>query len=233
MNIVLIHAQNRKQTTYHLGWKFIQSLTGDHHVLEFILPKDLPNFCTGCYTCMHKSHEGCPHKTAILPIMEAILEADVLVFTTPVYCLRTPASMKALLDHLFVWWMVHRPQKDMFYKHAVIIAAGAGAGMKSAAKDIKTSFTYWGISHVQTIHVRSMAESWSDMKEDHKQKVYQKLSKVAKNIENKHLCVKLKIKAIFYMMRWMIKKDMSASPTDHDYWKTQGWLAKKRPWHNS
>ena len=42
-----------------------------------------------------------------MPIWNSILDADLLLFTSPVYALGTTAQMKSLLDRLCVHWMVH------------------------------------------------------------------------------------------------------------------------------
>jgi multimeric flavodoxin WrbA len=41
-------------------------------------------------------------------------DVDLIVFAYPVYALRAPGQVKALLDHFAVHWMVHRPKSEMF-----------------------------------------------------------------------------------------------------------------------
>lgn len=60
------------------------------------------------------------------PILNSMYEADLMIFTTPVYVMRTSGSMKAFLDHCFALWMNHQPDKRMFYKKAIIVSVGAG-----------------------------------------------------------------------------------------------------------
>lgn len=35
---------------------------------------------------------------------------------------------------------------------------------------------------------------------------------------------------MFYIMRMMQNKDWVSSPEEKEYWKTNGWLDKERPW---
>lgn len=56
--------------------------------------------------------------------------------------------MKAFLDHFAYHWLPHRPIPEMFEKRAVIITQCLGAGAKSAAKDIKHSLSWWGVSKI-------------------------------------------------------------------------------------
>ena len=68
-----------------------------------------------------------------------MLESDLLIFTTPNYCMMPSAPMKAFLDLFFTYWLVHRPHDEMFKKRAVVIstASGAGAG-KNRGIDLRS-----------------------------------------------------------------------------------------------
>ena len=58
MKITLIHGQNHKGSTYHIG-KLLAEQFGDSDIQEFFLPKDLEHFCMGCYQCI-ENEEKCP-----------------------------------------------------------------------------------------------------------------------------------------------------------------------------
>lgn len=232
MKVALIHGQGHRGTSYHAGRALANKLGGADEIIEFFLPRDMPHFCIGCYRCMDEGEEYCPHYEAMRPITTALDEADVLVFTTPVYCMRTTGGMKALLDHLFVQWISHRPKAEMYGKQAVVMAVGAGAGMRKAALDIKTSLAYWGITNIYTYGLRSMASSWEGTAPKTKAKIEHDVAglvaKVEVNRGNKRVGVQRKF--MFMVMRAMQKKGLGASPKDKAYWEEQGWLLKKRPW---
>lgn len=229
MKIVIIHGQSHHGISYHIGKMLVDNLTNVDAINEFSLPKDLPVFCTGCMVCMERGEEYCLHYQYMKPILKAIDTSDILIFTTPVYCLRTSASMKSFLDHCFTRWTSHRPQKNMFSKKAVVIAVGAGAGMKKAASDIKTSLFYWGISNINIYTFRAMAISFETIPEDRKKELCKDIGKLAVSLK-KEKRVSLKVKANFMMMRGMHKNGWSASDKDVEYWQRQGWLDSKRPW---
>ncbi|WP_455538926.1 flavodoxin family protein [Terrisporobacter sp.] len=232
MKIAVIHGQNHKGCSYHVSKSLLEKLTTENNISEFFLPKDMPKFCTGCYTCLVKGEEYCPHYKYIKPITESILKSDLLVFTTPVYCLRASGAMKALLDHYFTWFVVHRPKEEMYFKKAIIISSGAGNGMRQAAKDIKTSLFYWGISNIKVYKLRSMAMSWPDISDKNKEKIENDMSKLANQINNAHKKerVSLRCKFIFYLMRMAQQKDKESCSKDNEYWQEKGWLDDKRPW---
>lgn len=232
MKITIIHGQNHKGCSYHVSRSLVEKLTTDDNISEFFLPKDMPEFCIGCYTCLIKGKEYCPHYKYMKPITESILKSDLLIFTTPVYCLRTTGAMKALLDHYFTWFVVHRPKEEMYFKKAVIISSGAGNGMRQAAKDIKDSLFYWGISDIRIYKLRSLAMSWSDVNNERREKIENDMIKLAKKIKNNYgkERVSLRCKVVFYLMRMSQKKDMESGTKDNEYWIEKGWLDDKRPW---
>ena len=41
MNIVLIHGQNHKGSSYHIGRQLVDTIKGSRNIAEFFLPKDL------------------------------------------------------------------------------------------------------------------------------------------------------------------------------------------------
>ena len=82
----MIHGQNHKGSTYHIGRKIADKI-GTEEIVEFFLPKDLNHFCVGCYACIDDVTK-CPFFEDKNKIMSEIESADVLIFTTPTYCLK-------------------------------------------------------------------------------------------------------------------------------------------------
>ncbi|MCR0203141.1 NAD(P)H-dependent oxidoreductase [[Clostridium] innocuum] len=233
MKVTLIHGQNHHQTSYHAAHMLLEHLQAEASY-EFFLPKDMPHFCCGCYRCMETGIAHCPHAAWLAQITQALEEADLLIFTTPTYCLRTTGSMKALLDHYFTNFVVHRPRKSMYHKQVVILASGAGSGMNKAAKDIRTSLSGWGISQIRTYGFRSMAITWEAVPEHRKSRLNKDFIGLARwiNNKNRHCRVSGKQRLMFHAMRQMHKHHMGAGELDYSYWKQQGWLDRKRPWKN-
>ena len=130
MKIVLIHGQNHKGSSYHIGRMVAEKIRGEKEITEFFLPRDLNHFCVGCYSCI-KDESKCPFYAEKSRITKAMEEADCLIFTTPTYCMRASAPMKAFLDLTFTYWMIHKPRATMFRKRAAIVSTAAGAGAKS------------------------------------------------------------------------------------------------------
>lgn len=228
MKIVLIHGQNHKGSSYHIGRMLADEFVGSE-ITEFFLPRDLEHFCVGCYNCI-TDETKCPFYAEKRSIMEEVEKADLLIFTTPTYCMRASAPMKSFIDLTFTYWMVHRPRKSMFSKKAVVISTAAGSGMKSATKDVANTLFYWGVPYVKEYGVAVQAMGWEKVSEKKKERIKKDIQKMAKSLRNKKVRVGIKTKFIFGMMRMMQKNNMGSSPEEKQYWQEMGWFGKKRPW---
>lgn len=230
MKVVLVHGQNHKGSSYHVGHMIVDKLSDVSSVDEFFLPRDLNHFCLGCYQCIEDDTK-CPFYEEKRKIMDAVEAADLLVFTTPTYCMRASAPMKSLLDLTFNYWMIHKPRKCMFRKKAVVVTTAAGAGGKSAMKDITNTFLYWGIPYVKTCGMSVQAMNWAGVSEKNKAKLEKATDRLARQISAKKVVRPgLKTKGLFLMMRMMQKAGWGSGEAEKEYWETQGWLEKGRPW---
>ena len=67
-----------------------------HNVEKIFLKDRKIGYCTGCDYCF-KTHK-CSQKDDMAEIIEKMIQADVLVFATPVYFYSMDAQMKTLID---------------------------------------------------------------------------------------------------------------------------------------
>lgn len=230
MKVVLIHGQNHKGSSYHIGRMIADKMQGTNVITEFFLPRDLNHFCLGCYNCIEDDAK-CPFYDDKRKIMDAVEAADVLIFTTPTYCMHASAPMKSFMDLTFTYWMVHRPRKCMFSKRAVVVSTAAGTGMKSAMKDITNTLFYWGVPYVKSYGVAVQAMSWDGVNEKKKVKIEKDTVKLARKLSvDKKPSVGIKTRFMFKVMGVMQSAGMGSSPVEKEYWEQNGWLGKKRPW---
>lgn len=230
MKVVLIHGQNHKGSSYHIGRMIADKMQGTNEITEFFLPRDLNHFCLGCYNCIEDDAK-CPFYDDKRKIMDAVEEADVLIFTTPTYCMHASAPMKSFMDLTFTYWMVHRPKKCMFSKRAVVVSTAAGTGMKSAMKDITNTLFYWGVPYIKSYGVAVQAMSWDGVNSKKKAKIEKDTAKLARKLSvGKKPSVGIKTRFMFKVMGVMQSTGMGSSPVEKEYWEQNGWLGKKRPW---
>ncbi len=228
MNIVIINGQNHKGSTYIIGRKLAEKLKGN--ITEFFLPKDFNQFCIGCTNCFLKQETLCPHHKQLQPIIEAMDNANVLIFTSPVYVYHVTGPMKSFLDHFGYRWMVHRPEEKMFSKQAVCISTAAGSGTKSTNKDMADSLFFWGIPKIYKYGVNVRATSYRNISTKKIEKIEKSTDRLSKKIisHNGKITPGLKTKAFFYLMRFLLKKGWNNADTK--YWTNKGWTGKNRPW---
>lgn len=231
MKIVIIHGQNHKGSSYNIGRMIVDKINAEKDIIEFFQPRDLNHFCVGCYKCV-EDESTCPFYEEKKKIMDAVEIADLLVFTTPTYCMRASAPMKSFFDLTFTYWMVHKPRKCMFEKKALVVSTASGSGMKFAMKDITNTLFYWGVPYVKTYGVAVQAMNWESVAEKKKAVIDKQTSKLAAKLSNNRKPrVGIKTKMLFAMMRMMQKAGLGSSSKETQYWKEQGWFGNSRPWN--
>lgn len=230
MKIAMIHGQNHKGSSYRMGRMLIEKIPEPKDVVEFFLPRDLNHFCIGCYRGIENDAD-CPWYAEKRAIVSAMESADLLVFTTPTYCMSLSAPMKSFLDLTFTMWMSHRPRESMFQKRAVVLSASAGSSTKGAIQGITKSLFFWGVPEIHTYGARVMAMNWDSVKAGTKAKIERDMAKLAAKLsKNTVPRVGLKTRFIFGLMANMQRADWSASPVEKEYWRERGWLGHGRPW---
>jgi multimeric flavodoxin WrbA len=233
MKICIVHGSPRKGNTYKATNFFKAQLqkNGPIAFTEFFLPKDLPYFCVGCYACIMKSEQHCPHHQYIEPIIQAMKEADGLIFTSPVYVLAETGAMKAMLDHCAYIFLSHRPIQEMFSKVGMVISTTAGAGTGHVIKNISRNLHFWGVKKIHSCGFTMHAKEWEEMKMTKQQKFQRILRKKADRYyhdlqRREKLPTSLFTKVIFRVMRGMLK-GYPEDQTDKVYWANKGWLQGK------
>ena len=232
MIITVVYGTEHKGSTYNITQLFLNKLKNEvTEVTEFFLPRDMPYFCKGCSQCFMKGEEYCPDFEKVDKIKIAMEKADLLIFSSPVYVFHTTGQMKTLLDHFGYQWMVHRPNKTMFSKMALVISTAAGGGMKSTNKDISDSLTFWGVGKIFKYGKGVAAINWDGVSNKKKVSIYKDIDKLSDRILNNYVNVtpSFKVKALFYAMR-IAQKRGGFNKKDFEYWENQGWLENARPW---
>ena len=230
MKVTLIHGQNHVGSSCTIGRMLADRVSEKEEQTEFFLPRDLNHFCTGCFRCL-AGEENCPFWGEKKKILDAIEAADLLIFTTPTYCMRCSGPMKSFLDLTFTQWMVHRPRASMFHKKAVVISTAAGTGAGSAVKDVKNALTFWGVPEIHTCAMAVQAMGWDQVKPQKQIKIRGKVEKLAGKLSRgKAPRAGFKTRFLFTMMRKMQLSGMGSDPAEKLYWEEIGWLGKARPW---
>ena len=239
MKITVINGTEKRGVTYKLKEMFLSNFKDGAEITEFYLPADCPSFCKGCASCCLNGEQTCKDYEYVRRIENSLINADLIVFTSPAYVMHATGGTKALLDHLAYRWMPHRPAPEMFKKRAVIITQCLGAGAKSAAKDVKHSLNWWGVSKIGVFTGALGNIFWDKISLKRRKKLTEKIGRLSKKFAkinySKPARAKFKTKFKFYICRMIQKKLYKDDPTykDANYWRERGWLSKARPWKKS
>ncbi|MHB1314130.1 MAG: flavodoxin family protein [Christensenellales bacterium] len=235
MKITVINGNTRHGSTWHCMDTLRQALMqyDDVETKEFFLPRDMPHFCMGCFSCFYNGEQTCPHASAVQPIVQAMVDADLILLTSPVYSMDIAGQLKAFLDHLSYMWMSHRPNPHMFNKVGVTIVTTAGAGLGHTTKTMRNSLKFWGAKRIFSYKKPVSAMKWSDVSEKKQKLIKMEMDSLAKKISKavqhvKKLRNPLFRSFFFKIMTGMMKKN-TWNPRDRKHWEENGWLTGSKP----
>ena len=227
MKFAVFHGSTRKGNTYFATRIFIDEIekNGDVRVMEFFLPESLPVFCCGCTLCF--VDKTCPNARYADPIINAIIEADALVFATPHYgACSMPAAMKTLFDHIDFLVLNVSPREEMFEKKAFIITTGAGS--TAAIKPIRNFLKHCGVNRIYSLGIRMFTNLWDKLPKKKQNKFEKSLRRAARkfyNAKKRHpyfssICY-------FYIVRFIMKRYVGEGNFPYDNWKEKGYFNKR------
>lgn len=99
----LMGSPRKKKNTSVLMDKWIEGFlsTGEHQVETFSLEQLNIRGCTGCDACQNGRIEYCIKDDPMKDIYKSILESEIIVVASPVYCFSMTAQTKAVIDRLY------------------------------------------------------------------------------------------------------------------------------------
>ena len=215
MKITIIYGKMGNDSTYNCVQLLLNQINSkiNSQVTEFFLPKDLPHFCCGCFSCFINPEYTCPHFNDVYYIMKSLEESDLIILASPVYTCTTSIQMKSLLDHISYRWMPHREGRpSMSDKVGIVLSTTDGSVSSTMAKSVKNSLRFWGIKKIFKISNNMSSMHWKTIDLEAKRKFNKKII----NISNKILALNEKSKKItsaipskiaFTSMRPMKKED--------------------------
>ena len=121
--LVLCGSPHKNGTTNALADAFLSGVDRTRHTVEKvqISEKNIAP-CLGCEYCKH--NEGsCVQKDDMQYLLPAILEADLIVFASPIYYFGFSAQLKCVIDRFYA---VNAQLKLQTEKKAILLTAGGG-----------------------------------------------------------------------------------------------------------
>ena len=170
--------------------------------------------CTGCHVCIKQGEEKCPLKDDTAVIEQKIMEADGIIWASPVYVLSVSALMKKLFDHFAYMW--HRPR--FFGKYVMALASGGGQ-FKETFDIIKLNSVSLGMNFVNSLGVPHFESLQPDMQK----RVHNDIDKAARTFYRTVAAGKQPSPGLGDLIRfrvWRINAIACADTLtrDHRYW---------------
>lgn len=224
MKILAILGSPRKGESYW-GVEQVEKQLKTHPDVEFeyVWLRDLNiKDCLGCHACILKGEEKCPLKDDTALLQHKMMDADAVIFTSPVYALQISALLKKPFDHFAYLW--HRPR--FFGKYAMALVSGGGQ-FKETLDYIKMNVRMWGYTYVTGVGVAHPEALVTKRRE----KLDKDLKTTAEKFYTAVASQKHPSPDLYELIRYRVWRINArylndSNPTDHAYWTEKGWFNK-------
>ena len=218
MRCVVIHGSPRRGNTWDVLniAKEEMRKKGEIEFIDIELRKENIPYCNGCFLCIYKGEDKCPHKEKINNIVSKIENSDAIIVTSPVYSMQVSGILKTFIDHMS--YNFHRPK--FFKKKALVITTTAGAGHTSAARYIKDVLYYWGFNFVETMPI---AYRGMELNNKNIEIIKNKSAKFAEDLMSKKMH-NPQVKSVFMYNLWRKSGEtpFKEGDADYRYWNNSG-----------
>jgi multimeric flavodoxin WrbA len=230
MKVIVLMGSPRKKDSYSVC-KFIEERLAKNQSIEFeyIFSKDyLIEDCKGCSMCFKKSEKLCPCKDELYKIKEKLVNADGIIFASPVYAYQVPGALKRVIDRLA--YLFHR--QELIGKPALTVVTTGGGGHKQVSKYLKMIACGWGCNLVGAINIISPM-FFEDTNENsafiYNENYYKARTKELEKYSEafmKCLVNSTPHTPTFYdiFMFNCLRSKTFTSRADYDFWEKRGWL---------
>lgn len=139
--VVLSTSLRSNSNSELLAKSFVEGSKESGNEVEYISLKNKDiRFCIGCLACQKLGH--CVIKDDVAGIMDSVINADVVVWATPIYYYEMSGQMKTLIDRLNPMY-----SKDYKFRDVYLLATAAEEGDEVFEKtSIKGTVLCGGVS---------------------------------------------------------------------------------------
>lgn len=98
--LVLNGSPKAKSDTLRMTHAFLKGLNecGEHHVDEINVIRQKIAPCIGCFGCWQRGDGQCVQQDDLNHILSLYTQADLVIWSFPLYCFGMPSHLKAVLD---------------------------------------------------------------------------------------------------------------------------------------
>lgn len=230
MKVLVLMGSPRKGNTYRAAERIREIIQKKVPVeWEYVMLKDAHlEDCRGCYMCFEKGEEYCSLKDEASPLERKMMEADGIIFATPVYGFQVSYLMKLFIDrHGYIF---HRPR---FFKQKALLLTTAGfSGMNDVLKYLNLVARIWGFEVAARVGNRSHA-TFGPLPPyviDENERKLQVAAEAFLTALQRGTRSSPKLFDVigFHIGRASSDELGDLAPADNKYWTDQGWLRKEK-----
>ncbi len=141
MKIAILNGSPRKANTTAMVDAFAEGAKEAGHEVEILhVGKMKIGGCLGCEYCHGKGEGACIQKDDMDKVMPAYLEADMIVYASPVYYFAMTAQLFAAMQRVYA---IGKPAKAT--KAALLLSSGSPASYEGSITTYKTAVGYMGL----------------------------------------------------------------------------------------
>ncbi|MBD3293329.1 MAG: flavodoxin family protein [Armatimonadia bacterium] len=230
-NVLAIMGSPRKGDTYHLTQKIEATMSGLGEVeFDYLWLRDADlRICRGCYGCLERGEWHCPLDDDRAEIEQRMLDADGVIFASPVYALSMTALMKNLLDRLA--YTMHRPR--FFEQKALIVVSAGAAGIKETQEAI-AAVRYMGFDMSGgRVGLEMLPRPWTQAEQRKMHVETQRAARVFHDAldRQRRSSPTFMETAYFRIQQAMFEVNRENQPADYEYFAERGWLDRSRRWY--
>ncbi len=181
------------------------------------------SYCRGCRVCFDKGETACPVWDEIAPIKEALKEADIWIFASPVYVEDVNGVMKVFLERMA--HVNHRP--EFAGKYAVLMTTSGSGSSGHACMTMSSTLRAWGVKVIAQKDFIAGSLSTEKKLFARFDKSLEKIAqKVINSYRNHEKYEPSFISLLFFAVQqklWRKSTDCKDHP-DYLYWQSNNWL---------
>jgi len=139
----ILGSPRKKGNTAAMLELFEKQVSADHEVMRINITDKKVGGCLGCFVCRGGNDLKCAQKDDALSIFEQMLQSDLVIYATPLYCWGFSSQMKALIDrHVCTVKEFDLPDKheSLLDGKAVALLVTCGGPVEDNAELIQTAF---------------------------------------------------------------------------------------------
>ena len=233
MNILAVLGSPHKGNSFEITQRIQQKLEAFGDVeFDYVMLKDVDlRPCKGCAACFFQGESRCPLKDDGATIAEKMAWADGIILVSPVYSNHVSYLMKQFIDRFA--YTFHRPR--YFGKYALAVAVAGNTGLKGTLKYLADTANGWGFECVGQLGYRAAPKN-TPMRaisngKDHTDQVLCRFHTAIRGKRPRKLTFMDHFG--FRLMQTVFARMETMSPTDYQYWKSNGWLEKSASYYRA